>query len=187
MERKSEKVELKFIRISDVQSVKIEDKEIPFTMVDGVVTFTDPGLSVGIKDVVVSGSWGKLTLARVLEVLPASLPVSSPSPSALPVKKFATVRIAGFAPGLSKMTNQIMRDIRAFIKSKTSPINLSCKGSTSGPTVLKQDAALARARATNVCNYIRKIATPEQIKTTSLNTIWMSPLARSVVLTLEHK
>jgi len=46
---------------------------------------------------------------------------------------------------------------------------------------------LARARATNVCNYIRKIATPEQMKTTSLNTVWMSPLARSVVLTMEHK
>jgi hypothetical protein len=190
-EKKREKVELKFIQISDVRSVKIEGKEVPFTMIGGTVTFIDPDLSLGMKDVVVSGSWGQLTLAQVIEVLPAALPVVSPSPtpspSALPVKKFATVRISGFAPGLSKMTNQIMKDIRAFIKSKTSPITLSCKGSTSGPTVLKQDAALARARATNVCNYIRKIATPEQMKTTSLNTVWMSPLARSVVLTMEHK
>jgi hypothetical protein len=176
-ERKREKVELKFIRISDVQSVKIDNKEVAFTIADGVISFIDPDLSVGIKDVEISGSWGRLTLAQVVQVLPASLPAN----------KVSVVRIAGFAPGLSKMTNQIMKDIRAFVKSKTSPITLSCKGSTSGPTVLKQDAALARARATNVCNYIRKIATPEQMKTTSLNTIWMSPLARSVVLTMEHK
>jgi len=191
IEKKREKIELKFIQISDVRSVKIEGKEVPFTMAGGTVTFTDPDLSLGMKDVVVSGSWGQLTLSQVVEVLPAALPVASPSPtpspSAVPVRKFATVRIAGFAPGLSKMTAQIMKDIRAFLKGKTSPVTLSCKGSTSGPTVLKQDAALARARATNVCTYIRKIATPGQMKTTSLNTIWVSPLARSVVLTVEHK
>lgn len=168
-----EKVELKFIKIDEVKSVKVDGKEIEFKVVEGTVTFTDPGISLGTKDVVVSGSWGSLTLTQVVEVV-KSAGIKAPAAS--------SIRITGFAPGLSKLTKSMMKNISNFVKSKTSAIQLTCQGSTSGPSVLKVDPALARARAANVCKYIKSLGTVSQYKTTALNTVWLSPLARNVTI-----
>jgi hypothetical protein len=169
-----EKVELKFIRINDVKSVKVEGKEVDFKVVEGVVSFVDPGLSLGMKDVVVAGSWGTLTFAQVVEVVK-----SAGVPSTAVAK---SLRISGFAPGMSTLTNSIISKINKFVKSMTSPMKLTCQGSTSGPTVLKVDKSLAETRAAKVCKYIKTLNSSSQYKTTSLNTIWMSPLARNVTL-----
>jgi hypothetical protein len=172
--KEKEKVELKFIKIEDVKSVKVDGKDVEFKVVEGTVTFVDPGISIGTKDVVVSGPWGTLTLAQVVEVVkPQSLPTTQSQ---------KTFRITGFGPGIAQLSKSMMNQIRKFVKSMTSPIKLTCQGSTSGPTVLKVDPLLAKTRATNVCKYIRSLNSQMEIETTELNTVWMSPQARNVTL-----
>ena len=172
--KEREKVELKFIKIDDVKSVKVDGKEIEFKVVEGTVTFVDPGISLGTKDVVVEGSWGSLTLTQVIEVVKSTALTTTPV--------FETFRISGFAPGMAQLTKSMMTKIKSFVKSMTSPIKLTCQGSTSGPTVLKVDPQLAKNRAANVCKYIKSLNSKMDIKTTALNTVWMSPLARNVTL-----
>lgn len=172
--KEKEKVELKFIKIDDVKSVKVDGKEIEFKVVEGTVTFIDPGISLGTKDVVVSGSWGTLTLTQVVEVVKSTALDSKPV--------LDTFRLSGFAPGMAQLTKSMMSKLKTFVKSMTSPIKLTCQGSTSGPTVLKVDPQLAKNRAANVCKYIKSLNSKMQIETTALNTVWMSPLARNVTL-----
>lgn len=172
--KKSEKVELKFIRIDDVKTVTVEGKSIEFTITDGTVTFVDPGISLGTKDVVVSGSWGTLTLTQVVEV------VNSASVGSNPVSQ--TLRISGFAPGVTRLTKSMAASIEKFVKSMKAPMKLTCQGSTSGPTVLKTDKALAMARAKSVCGYIKTLSPSFSVTTSAMNTVWMSSLARNVTL-----
>jgi hypothetical protein len=174
-EKAKEKVELSFVKLEDVKVIKIEGKEVPFTVTEGVVTFTDPGLSVGVKDVVIEGSWGTLTFSSVVEVKPASVKPKSNKPT----------RIAGFAPGQFKLSNQMKTAIKNFMNKYESAVSIACVGSTSGPTILSQDKKLAVSRANAVCSMLKKANPNLVISSTGKNTKWVNPLARSVTLTVK--
>lgn len=80
------------------------------------------------------------------------------------------VSLSGFAPGKHKLSNEYKSRIRNALNGK-SVKSVTCTGFTSGPTVLEQDAALARSRAKAVCDFIQKsqptVVTSIRVKTTT--------------------
>ena len=75
--------------------------------------------------------------------------VNAPSTKRPPV----TVTIGGFPDGSPKLTATIKAKINAFLKKYSDYKNIECVGYTEGPTVLKTDAALSKARAVNSCAF----------------------------------
>lgn len=165
----SEIVKFKFDSISDVSTIMVDGFEMKFKLDGGTLTFTDPGLDLGDKDVLVMGSWGTLTLSQAVEVVPNAN---------------GSLRVTGFAPGQSQMNAKMRQTIRAFFSTLDTPTSITCKGSTSGPTILKVDPSLAKARAAAVCGFIKSLGIVTIYKMSHVNTTLMSPTARNVKLTL---
>jgi hypothetical protein len=82
-----------------------------------------------------------------------------------------TVTIAGFADGSPVMTSAIKAKIVAFLKAYPDYKYVTCIGYTEGPTVLKTDAALSRARAVNGCGYVAQTALGKLLIRTPIQTI----------------
>jgi len=66
-----------------------------------------------------------------------------------------TITISGFADGSPVLTAAIRARINAFLRAHADYSNVYCIGYTEGPTVLKTDAALSRARAVNGCSFVK--------------------------------
>jgi hypothetical protein len=66
-----------------------------------------------------------------------------------------TITISGFADGSPVLTAAIRARINAFLRAHADYSNVFCIGYTEGPTVLKTDAALSRARAVNGCAFVK--------------------------------
>jgi hypothetical protein len=66
-----------------------------------------------------------------------------------------TATISGFADGSPALTKAIRAKIDAFLRAHADYKNVFCIGYTEGPTVLKTDAALSKARAVNGCAYVK--------------------------------
>jgi hypothetical protein len=66
-----------------------------------------------------------------------------------------TITISGFADGSPILTAAIRSRINAFLRAHADYSNVFCIGYTEGPTVLKTDAALSRARAVNGCGFVK--------------------------------
>ena len=66
-----------------------------------------------------------------------------------------TVTISGFADGSPVLTATIKAKINAFLMAHADYKNVFCIGYTEGPTVLKTDAALSKARSTNACGFVK--------------------------------
>jgi hypothetical protein len=66
-----------------------------------------------------------------------------------------TTTISGFADGSPALTKAIRAKIDAFLRAHADYKNVFCIGYTEGPTVLKTDAALSKARAVNGCAYVK--------------------------------
>jgi hypothetical protein len=98
-----------------------------------------------------------------------------------PVTSQVTIR--GFLPGGSKLTSQMISQIKKVI-SKGDVKSVVCEGFTSGPTILKGDAKVAKSRATNVCSLIKSIDSSIQIQTSAKATSVAGSEFRKTVLTL---
>ena len=118
----------------------------------GVGTWTQaPNGSV--KFVPVAGYLGTNTVIQ--RVTRASL--KSTSPYTVTVAKTrgpVTATISGFADGSPVLTKAIRAKVDAFLRAHADYKNVFCIGYTEGPTVLKTDAALSKARAVNGCAYV---------------------------------
>jgi hypothetical protein len=66
-----------------------------------------------------------------------------------------TITISGFADGSPALTAAIRARINAFLRAHADYSNVFCIGYTEGPTVLRTDAALSRARAVNGCSFVK--------------------------------
>ena len=64
-----------------------------------------------------------------------------------------TATFSGFANGSPKLTASMKAKINAFLKAHSDFKTITCVGYTEGPTVLKGDYALSKARAQNACAF----------------------------------
>jgi hypothetical protein len=119
----------------------------------GVGTWTqNPNGSV--QFVAVTGFIGSNTIMQ--RVTRASYKKHTPfTVSVSKVRGPVTVTISGFADGSPVLTAAIKAKINAFLLAHADYKNVFCIGYTEGPTVLKTDAALSKARSTNACGYVK--------------------------------
>ncbi len=76
--------------------------------------------------------------------------VAAPSAGGRPP---VSVTIGGFPDGSPVLSETIKSKINAFLKAHSDYKTITCVGYTEGPTVLKSDYALSKARALNSCSY----------------------------------
>jgi hypothetical protein len=167
-----EKVTFDFLKVSDVVKVVIDNREIPFVVVDGVITITDPGLEPGEKEVRISGAWGTITLLEKLQVIKAAAVVVAVRP--------LTVEV--FAAGSSVLTPKIKALVKKFVAQNFTKSAMVCAGYTSGPSVLGVDPALAAARAKAVCAYAKSLNPKLIYATRGFNTLVDNSAARKVMV-----
>lgn len=125
-----------------------------------VVTIANVGTWTQAKDgtvkfVAVAGYVGKTTVTQ--RFTRAAMP-SKFTPFSVSVSKTrgpVTITISGFADGSPVLTKAIKAKINAFLRAHSDYKNVFCIGYTEGPTVLKTDAALSKARAVNGCGYVK--------------------------------
>jgi hypothetical protein len=108
-----------------------------------------------VKFVAVSGYVGSTT---VMQRFTRASVASKFTPFTVSVAKTrgpVTITISGFADGSPALTAAIRAKINAFLKAHADYKNVFCIGYTEGPTVLKTDAALSKARAVNGCAFVK--------------------------------
>lgn len=108
-----------------------------------------------VKFVAVEGYTGNTTVMQ--RFTRASMPTKF-TPFSVSVGKTrgpVTITISGFADGSPVLTRAIKAKINAFLRAHSDYKNVFCIGYTEGPTVLKTDAALSKARAVNGCGYVK--------------------------------
>ncbi len=108
-----------------------------------------------VKFVAVSGYVGSNT---VMQRFTRASVVTKLTPYTVSVAKTrgpVTITISGFADGSPVLTAAIRAKINAFLRAHADYKNVFCIGYTEGPTVLKTDAALSKARAVNGCAFVK--------------------------------
>lgn len=172
-ERAREKATFDFLKVSDVVKVVIDNREIPFVVVDGVITITDPGLAPGDKEVRITGSWGTITLLEKFQVIKAA---------AVVVVAAKPLTVAIFAGGSPALTPKIKALIKKLVAQNFTKSAMVCAGYTSGPSVLGVDPALASARAKAVCSYAKSLNPKLTFATRGFNTLVDHAAARKVLV-----
>ena len=122
--------------------------------VAGVGTWTQ-AKDGSVKFVAVAGYTGSTT---VMQRFTRASMASKFKPFTVSVAKSrgpVTITISGFADGSPVLTAAIKAKINAFLRAHADYKNVFCIGYTEGPTVLKTDAALSKARAVNGCTYVK--------------------------------
>lgn len=174
MQNAREKVAFEFLRVMDVDKVIIDNQEIPFAMVAGVLTITDPGLSPGAKEVRISGPWGTVTLPNQIMVLRAS--------AATPFVGVKALNVSNFAAGSSVLSPKLKVLIKKIVAKNATKTSMVCAGYTSGPSVLGVDPELASARAKAVCSYAKSLNPKLTFATRGFNTLVNNATARKVLV-----
>ena len=95
------------------------------------------------------------------------------------------ITIGNFADGSAVLTRTIRSRITAFVNLHNDYNTMQCIGFTEGPTVLTTDAALARQRAVNACNFALRIdADLTPITISSRNLTAVGPEFRRITIIL---
>jgi hypothetical protein len=140
---------------SDVCLIDPNDKQCKTVVtIAGAGTWTQQA-NGSVKFAPVAGYVGKvMVMQRITKT--ASLPRLTPYTVVVAKKRGpVTITISGFADGSPVLTATIKAKINAFLKAYADYKNVTCIGYTEGPTVLKTDAALSKARAVNGCAYVK--------------------------------
>ena len=121
--------------------------------VPGVGTWTQ-NTNGSVQFVAVTGFIGSNTIMQ--RVTRASVKKFSPyTVSVAKTRGPVTITISGFADGSPVLTTAIKAKINAFLLAHADYSFVTCIGYTEGPTVLKTDMALSKARAVNGCSYVK--------------------------------
>lgn len=124
--------------------------------------FVMPAGTAGLKDMVYSYDGGASfkvlgALEAVAPYIPqtgngGSTPTTEPEP-------WSAVGVANmFAPGSSVVNTRVRAQVVAMVRQYGSiATKIECSGFTMGPTVLRVDAALSKARAVAVCGLIKQL------------------------------
>lgn len=139
---------------------------IPVTLITPTETgfrFVMPAGTAGLKDLVYgyNGAAKYTVLSAIQAVAPA---VTEPgnggdtTPEEDP-KPWSAVGVANmFAPGSAVVNSRVRAQVVAMLRQYGSiATRVECSGFTMGPTVLRRDAALSRARAVAVCGLIKEL------------------------------
>lgn len=125
--------------------------------------FVMPAGTAGLKDMVYGYNGGaKFTLMAALQVIaPATTEPGNggdTTPDEDP-KPWSAVGVANmFAPGSAVVNSRVRAQVVAMVRQYGSiATKIECSGFTMGPTVLKVDAALSKARAAAVCGLIKQL------------------------------
>lgn len=178
-------VKLYGINLTGLTSLKIGDKTVEIISVtDGYVEIKWPSLTAGIYDLSTAGTnsdgaWvGKQDLVLNLNSAPTAT-----NPGSV---KSANLRIPSFAGGSSALTEAMKAKILASVKKYPTLASVTCVGSTSGPTILASDAALAKRRALAVCGFIAANSPKVIVTTVGKPSVVLGSLARNVVVTFKY-
>lgn len=117
------------------------------------LSFRVPAGLTGTVSLMISNSTGVLNLVNALTI---TAPVAEPTDQQPRTSK--VVIFDNFAPGSSQLTAKHLAKLRVTAKASAGFKTMVCTGFTMGPTVLRSDRALALARATSVCNALRRLA-----------------------------
>jgi hypothetical protein len=178
-------VKLHGINLTGLTSLKIGDKTVEIISVtDGYVEIKWPSLTAGIYDLSTAGTnsdgaWvGKQDLVLNLNSAPTAT-----NPGSV---KSANLSIPSFAGGSSVLTEAMKAKILASVKKYPTLSSVTCVGSTSGPTILASDAALAKRRALAVCGFIAGNSPKVIVTTVGKPSVVLGSLARNVVVTFKY-
>jgi hypothetical protein len=125
--------------------------------------FVMPAGTAGLKDMVYGYDGGKLTFVSAVRAeAPVIYTPTNPgqggtqNPAPMP---WSAVGVANmFEPGSSVVNSLVRAQVVAMLRQYGSiATNVECSGFTMGPTVLRRDAALSKARAVAVCGLIKEL------------------------------
>ena len=124
--------------------------------------FVMPAGTAGLKDMVYRYDGGaSFTVLGALEAVAPVIvkPETGDSTENAAPKPWSAVGVANmFAPGSSVVNSRVRAQVVAMLRQYGSiATKVECSGFTMGPTVLRVDAALSRARATAVCSLIKQL------------------------------
>jgi hypothetical protein len=137
----------------------------------GVVTFkaasTAGTYSIIVEATDAAGNKGTRAVTVTVEASAGAQPVSpppsagAPPPSSAattaPTKKEAVRKVVpGFAANSTRLTKEMRKEIRAFLRANPGLNQVVCRGFTSAPAT-PQDRALARDRGKVTCDLIKKL------------------------------
>lgn len=143
-----EKVNLTGKVLEGLTKVMVGGVEVTFTNNTSTgLEFNIPELPEGTYDITLIGPNGTLTYQSAIKIVARVSAVTSDTASKL---------FSGFAPNSHKMTEQMKREIRLWLKKHPNITMVDITGLTQGPTVLKTDPKLARNRAIVVKAFIKK-------------------------------
>lgn len=125
--------------------------------------FVMPAGTAGLKDMVYGYGGGKLTyVSAVRAEAPKIYTPNNPSPGGTQNPEpmpWSAIGVANmFDPGSSVVTPRVRSQVIAMLRQYGSiATSVECSGFTMGPTVLRRDAALSKARAVAVCGLIKEL------------------------------
>lgn len=132
----------------------------------GIYRFSTTGTNDG-------GGWIG-TQEGVLTIEPLGLATTPGSVNAVWLK------VPSFAPGSSTLTASMRAALSKAVNANPGMKSVTCVGSTSGPTVLAGDAALALRRAKSVCSYISSIVANVALTSRGVTSVDLGAVARRV-------
>ena len=177
-------VRLSGVNLTGLSSLKIGDQTVEIVSSgDGFVEVKLPVLATGTYRFVSSGTndggaWTG-TQEAVLTVKAADV---SPKPGSV---TSVSLTVPSFAPGSSSLTSSMRAALSKSLAANPGIKAVSCVGSTSGPTILARDAALALRRAKAVCGYISSIVRNVVITNKAVTTVDPGAVARRVDVELK--
>ena len=124
--------------------------------------FVMPAGAAGLKDMVYGYDGGKLTFVSAVRAeAPVIYTPTNPgqvgtqNPDPMPWRAVGVANM--FDPGSSVVKSLVRAKVVAMLRQYGSiATNVDCSGFTMGPTVLRRDAALSKARAVAVCGLIKE-------------------------------
>ena len=125
--------------------------------------FVMPAGTAGLKDMVYGYGGGKLTFVSAVRAEAPKIytpnnpiPGGTQNPEPMPWSAIGVANM--FDPGSSVVTPRVRSQVIAMLRQYGSiATSVECSGFTMGPTVLKRDAALSKARAVAVCGLIKEL------------------------------
>ena len=109
---------------------------------------TMPANPEGTYDILMSSASGNITFKGSVKYVDVA---------ALDAPVVVTLDVPGFAAGSSALSATMKAKIKAFVASNGFYAKASCVGYVAGAKASKTDAAIAKARATNVCNFAKSL------------------------------
>lgn len=143
------------------------------------VTLGLPKQPAGYYDLTLVTDHGQVTFSGILHYVDAA--GNQQNQSGTWVKH--SFSVSGFKSGSSKLSPTMIKQVRSKIEYSKA-LTVSCVGETSGPTVLKQDPPLAKARAKAVCGMIAKHLGIKTVTVSYKNNLGKSKNYRRVLVSL---